>query len=85
MGNCAIEDVLNKAGDKLIYVYDFFSMWAFFIELSQIDSDHKKGLPKTVLAIGNVRDEPPEKDVIAEPGIEDFSFHADSSELENLS
>ena len=31
MQNCFINEIIPKAGDKLIYVYDFLKMWTFYV------------------------------------------------------
>ena len=36
MNESFLEDVLTEETPKLIYVYDFFSMWTFFVELADI-------------------------------------------------
>ena len=45
MQKISIKDILRVEGNKLIYVYDFFSMWTFFIELTKVLKTTKKGLP----------------------------------------
>ncbi|MGC1515699.1 MAG: hypothetical protein WA810_08985, partial [Maribacter sp.] len=32
-----LEDVMTENNPKLIYVYDFLSMWTFFVELADIE------------------------------------------------
>ncbi len=73
---------LKKMGDKLIYVYDFFSMWTFFIELSEIATYYTKDLPLLALSFGNVPDEAPEKKFIAEKS--ESYFDAFNDHLENI-
>jgi hypothetical protein len=68
---------LQKIGDKLIYVYDFFSMWTFFIELSEKLERNLKELPLMALSFGNVPDEAPEKNFIAEKTENDFDAFND--------
>lgn len=33
MHNTTIDSVVNESENKLIYVYDFMSMWTFFVEM----------------------------------------------------
>ena len=66
MQNYLAKEVLKKEGDKLIYVYDFFSMWSFFVELSEIIDKTEDDLPKISLSFGNVPDQAPEKEFKAE-------------------
>ncbi|WP_111709204.1 IS1096 element passenger TnpR family protein [Lutibacter citreus] len=85
MSTCITSTVLRKVGDKLIYVYDFFSMWTFFIELSEIIENPEKELPFIAISIGNVPDEAPEKEFIGENTDEDnFDAFDDESNFENL-
>jgi hypothetical protein len=37
MGKIILEDILEVKNSKLIYVYDFFSMWTFYVELIASD------------------------------------------------
>jgi len=62
MQNFFIKDILKFEQDKLIYVYDFFSMWSFFVELISISEDTEKSeLPKLLIAVGTVPKIAPEK------------------------
>jgi len=36
MSNTKINEVVHEAQTKMIYVYDFMSMWTFFVELAEI-------------------------------------------------
>lgn len=77
-------DVLQKKGDKLIYVYNFFEMWTIFVELSDI-SDHKdEDLPLLALSFGIVPDEAPVKNFIGANSKEEFNIFEDEGGLENL-
>ena len=62
MQKISIKDILRVEGNKLIYVYDFFSMWTFFIELIEI-GEIKKGTtyPNLINSVGEVPEEAPEK------------------------
>ena len=37
MQDITIEKVLESENDKLIYIYDFFNMWSFYVELIEVD------------------------------------------------
>lgn len=53
-----IEADFEKKGDRMLYVYDFFSERSFFIELTDVmDITESKALPKVVFAHG---DPPPQ-------------------------
>ena len=83
MQNCALSSVLTTKGDKLIYVYDFFSMWTFYIELIKITSTDKN-LPYIDLSIGNVPDEAPKKEFTAEDSNNNFDIFNDEDDFENI-
>jgi hypothetical protein len=67
MQNCTLDDTLPNEGDKLIYVYDFLSMWTFYIELSEIkENSDDTDLPKVIFAFGDVPETAPEKEFTSE-------------------
>ena len=78
-----LRDILTEDKSKLIYVYDFFSMWTFFVELISVDEDtHQVELPSLLLSVGLVPSEAPEKEFISEDisgGVDD-----DHNTLENF-
>ncbi|SDX27704.1 pRiA4b ORF-3-like protein [Lutibacter oricola] len=84
MQNCIIKDTLRFEGDKLIYVYDFFSMWTFFIELTETANTTENELPYIALSFGNVPDEAPEKEFKADEIDDEFDAFNDSESLENI-
>ena len=85
MTNCITSMVLKKEGDKLIYIYDFFSMWTFFVELTEIINEIDEELPLIALSFGNTPDEAPEKQFIGEDS-EDIGFDAfdDENNFEDI-
>ncbi len=78
MSKFSIKDVFKKVEDKLIYVYDFFSMWTFFVELSEISEKSDKDLPFIAISIGNPPEEAPAKNFTSE--ISDEGFDEDNFE-----
>jgi hypothetical protein len=67
MQNFFIKDVLSEDKSKLIYVYDFLSMWTFFVELITVAEDTNQfDLPSLLLSVGNVPSEAPEKEFTSE-------------------
>lgn len=57
-----LEDILTQRTPKLIYVYDFFSMWTFFVELADIvDKEDGRSYPNTLFSFGELPESPPEK------------------------
>ncbi|XLS28032.1 IS1096 element passenger TnpR family protein [Flavobacteriaceae bacterium M23B6Z8] len=72
MNETPIDDVLNEDTPHLIYVYDFLSMWTFFVELAEVaEKEDGKSYPNLLFAYGVLPDAPPEKQFEALPGDED--------------
>ncbi len=84
MSTCITSDILQKKGDKLIYVYNFFAMWTMFVELSEILEQNENILPVLALSFGNVPDEAPVKEFIGEDAKDDFDVFDDESNIENI-
>lgn len=83
MQSCNLNETLIEEGEKLIYVYDFMSMWTFFIELSEIkDNSNDEGLPKTVFAFGDAPESAPEKEFTSESATDEFGL--DDDPFENM-
>lgn len=81
MQTCNIHEALINEGEKLIYVYDFMSMWTFYIELSEIKVNSDiDGLPKTVFAFGDAPETAPEKEFTSEPVNDEFGLDDDPFE-----
>lgn len=85
MGNCNVTDILRKTGDKLIYVYDFFSMWTFFVELIDPKVKLAGELSKTVFSFGKTPKEAPEKEFTSEKLLdEDDYFNDDFDNIDDI-
>lgn len=55
MREMMIENVLEKEGQKLIYVYDFLTMWSFYIELIESDlAQQDIVLPSLLFTLGAI-------------------------------
>ena len=68
MQHILLSEIIDHDKTKLIYVYDFFSMWSFFVELTDIiDDTNEYDLPALLFTLGNVPDEAPEKEFKSEP------------------
>ena len=68
MNETFIEDLMNEQNPKLIYVYDFLSMWTFFVELADI-VENMPGIayPNVLFSFGELPETPPEKNFKSEP------------------
>lgn len=84
MQKISTKDILRVEGNKLIYVYDFFNMWTFYIELTEILKDSKKDLPYIALSFGNVPDEAPEKEFVGEDSEIDFDIFNDEANFDSI-
>lgn len=68
MQDCFIKKILPNVADKLIYVYDYLNMWTFYVETIDIsENSSENSLPKTILSVGEIPDEVPEKKFKAAP------------------
>ncbi len=60
MATSFLNTTLPKVNDKLIYVYDFLHMWTFYVEVIE-QSNERISEVKTILSVGEIPDEVPEK------------------------
>lgn len=71
MNETSLDDVLSEASPKLIYVYDFLSMWTFFVELADIiEKEDGKPYPNVLFSFGDIPDTPPERIFESDPTVE---------------
>lgn len=59
MADFQLKDILDEEKTKIIYIYDPFVNWTFFVELGAIESEEttdEKSLPAVLFAHGNVPD-----------------------------
>ncbi|MDG3583599.1 MULTISPECIES: IS1096 element passenger TnpR family protein [Galbibacter] len=67
MAETYMEDLLDENNRNLIYVYDFFSMWTFFVELADIaEKEDGATYPNLLYVHGQLPDAPPVKKFEAE-------------------
>jgi len=86
MQNFFIKDVLSEDKSKMIYVYDFFSMWTFFVELITVaENTNQFDLPSLLISVGTVPSEAPEKQFVSEStGDEDDDDNFDEFDFDNF-
>ncbi|WP_420379084.1 IS1096 element passenger TnpR family protein [Gilvibacter sp.] len=67
MAKTLLEDVLNEDQTKMIYVYDFLSMWTFLVELAEI-AEPQPGMqyPNLMYVHGELPEEAPDKEFVGE-------------------
>ncbi|WP_452220338.1 IS1096 element passenger TnpR family protein [Lacinutrix salivirga] len=83
MNETKLEDTVHEAQTKLIYVYDFLSMWTFFVELAEI-VDEAEGMdyPNLMYVQGQVPDTAPERLFEAEDD-DDFNEFDDDFDIDD--
>jgi hypothetical protein len=71
MNETFLEDVLTRQNPKMIYVYDFLSMWTFFVELADVvEETAGHDYPRVLFSFGELPDNPPEKNFEADPNFD---------------
>ena len=61
MEDTRLEDIVDEDQTKLIYVYDFLSMWTFFVELGEIVEEAQgTDYPNLMFVHGQIPQEAPE-------------------------
>lgn len=62
MNETVLDSVVHEVQTKLIYVYDFLSMWTFYVELAEIvDETEGNDYPNLMFVQGQVPENAPEK------------------------
>ena len=87
MNETAINSVVHEMQPKLIYVYDFYSLWTFFVELAEIvDETQGASYPNLMFAKGQIPDTAPEKLFEAEnfDEFDEFDDDLDIDDYDNL-
>lgn len=85
MNEASLDSVFSRNETKMIYVYDFFNMWTFYVELADIaEPEDGQDYPNLMFAQGQLPESPPEKKFEAEK-LDDFDDDKhDDIEFENL-
>jgi len=77
----SLDEYFNEANHHLIYVYDFLSMWTFFVELMEIGEKDPVALyPSLIFGQGDVPEEVPDTDFDAEEEINSLEEEDDDLE-----
>lgn len=83
MNETTINDIVHEMKPRLIYVYDFFSMWTFFVELAEIvDKTEGVDYPNLMFVHGQIPDDAPEKIFEAEDD-DDFDEFEDGLDIDD--
>ncbi|SHJ00837.1 IS1096 element passenger TnpR family protein [Algibacter luteus] len=88
MNETSLDSVVHEAQTKLIYVYDFLSMWTFFVELAEIvEETEGHDYPNLMFVKGQVPDEAHEKSFETyseEDEFNEFEDEIDVDDYDNL-
>ena len=77
----SLDEYFNEVNHHLIYVYDFLSMWTFFVELMEIGEKDPVALyPNLIFGQGDVPEEVPDTDFDAEEEINSLEEEDDDLE-----
>ena len=61
MSKTILENIVDSANTKLIYVYDFFNMWTFLVELAEIvEEGEGTDYPNLLFVHGQIPNEAPQ-------------------------
>lgn len=87
MNETTINDVVHEMQTRLIYVYDFFSMWTFFVELAEIvEETDSVDYPNLMFVHGQIPDDAPEKifETEEDDAFDEFDDGLDIDDYESL-
>ena len=78
MNETSLDSVVHEVQTKLIYIYDFLSLWTFYVELAEIvDETEGNDYPNLMFVQGQVPDTAPEKLFEADHGELNFEIIKD--------
>jgi len=84
MDETILSDVVHEKQTKLIYVYDFLSMWTFLVELAEIAEEAEgTDYPNLMFVKGQVPDDAPDKIFEAENPDDEFDDRGDGFDLDD--
>ncbi|PNQ73327.1 hypothetical protein C1T31_07350 [Hanstruepera neustonica] len=83
MGKTILSDTVHEAQTKLIYVYDFLSMWTFYVELAEIVEEAEgTDYPNLMFVHGQIPDQAPEKSFEADD-FDDYNEFEDDLDIDD--
>ena len=86
MSSTIINTIIHEASTRLIYVYDFLSMWTFYVELGEIIEEAVgTDYPNLLFVHGQIPDEAPEKVFEADEDEDDFNEFEDDLDIDDYS
>lgn len=87
MHETSLDSVVHREQTKLIYVYDFLSLWTFYVELAEIvEETEGHDYPNLLFVQGQVPDQAPEKlfEADQENNFDEFEDGLDLDDYDNL-
>ena len=87
MNETTINSEIHEAQTKLIYVYDFYNMWTFFVELAEIvEETEGHDYPNLMYVHGQLPEKAPEKNFEADDfnDFDEFGSDYDVDDLNDL-
>lgn len=82
MKDYKIDFIFTSNNTKMLYVYDFFNLWTFFVEyIGEYDKTEEKDIPLLLFSLGEVPKTAPKKEFEPKPkDADDFDiFEGDDS------
>lgn len=72
MADTLLEKALSKKNTRMIYIYDFLSLWTFSVELADAVPHHPgTTYPQVIFSVGELPDSAPDKEFEADPRFHD--------------
>ncbi len=84
MSETFVEDVISEVETRMLYVYDFMSMWRFMVELGEI-AEREEGMtyPNLMFVHGQIPDQAPDITFEADEGDDGIEFE-DGLDIDDL-
>tara|TARA_R110001583_G_scaffold64537_1_gene187291 strand:+ start:805 stop:1317 length:513 start_codon:yes stop_codon:yes gene_type:complete len=83
MNETTINSIVYEMQTKLIYVYDFFNLWTFYVELAEIvEETNGTGYPNLIFSKGQIPDVAPEK-IFEADALDDFDEFDDGIDVDD--
>lgn len=84
MADTLINEVSDRKKTKLIYVYDFFNMWTFYVELAEIVEEAEgTNYPNLMFVHGQIPTEAPQKKFEADDEFDDYNEFEDDFDVDD--
>jgi hypothetical protein len=83
MNETIINSIVHEMQPKLIYIYDFYNLWTFYVELAEIvDETEGADYPKLMFVKGQIPEVAPEKFFEADD-IDEFDEFEDDLDIDD--